>query len=334
MDIAYSYLPTEAKVCVRYVCAFPGSFDENAGRNILNSCGVKGQECLVTLESRSLIEYYWLGTEFRYRVHRLIREYFRLHIFDPLTLSDFDPNFQEHYLTAFLELYTQTGAADADYIEHKFAVDFSNLEHLFQILLNVSISLIYEREASVLAFGYINGRIPFQEHTNLRKQLFSALNNYKQYLWTTLGKDRYNSLYADLLGHLYESECKLQHNYSGCRCTEICKTAFDMWFTYGLRSSDLSLQCFNCPVMLTWGNLVIFFQSIGKNLVIIIIIITISAFKMTACFYVLLKPFVSRIGRFFIYICLFLLTILFWYSLLLLFEGLLWFLILIFINTF
>ncbi len=248
MDIAYSYLPTETKKCVSYVCGFPGSFNESAGRNVLNSCGVKGQDCLETLESRSLIEHYWFGTEFRYQMHRLIREYFRFN-----QSTDFDPNFQEYYLSAFLELYTEGGTAghDSTYTAHKFTVEFPNLEHLFKILLNLS---IYEREAGVLAFGYINEQVTFHEHANFSKKLFRALNTYKQYLWTTLGEVRYNSLYADLLGQLYESECKLQHNYDECRCAEMCKTAFTLWYSQhscGLKSSELSVYCFDCPLMLT-----------------------------------------------------------------------------------
>ncbi len=179
-------------------------------------------------------------------MHRLIREYFRFN-----QSTDFDPNFQDYYLSAFLELYADGGTAghDATYIAHKFAIEFPNLEQLFKILLNLSSNLIYEREAGVLAFGYINDQFTVHEHTNFSKKLFGPLNTYKQYLRTTLGEVRYNSLYARLLGQHYDSECKLNNGYGECKCVDMCKTAFNVWnsYGYGHKSNELLVKCcFEC----------------------------------------------------------------------------------------
>ncbi len=118
MNLAYTNLPDETKDCVQCVGAFPGSFDEDAGVIILEICELGGQDCLETLESRSLI-----GTEYRYRLHRLIREYFRLHISECSELKLFISSYREHYVSIFLELLYNT-AQNVDILEHKLDVEY------------------------------------------------------------------------------------------------------------------------------------------------------------------------------------------------------------------
>lgn len=259
MDSAYSYLSMEVKQCANYVHAFPGSFDELSGITILDACGVEGQECLEVLESRSLIERYWLETEFRYQLHRLIKEYFSLHTFGELT--PFDPVFQEHYTTMFLELYSKRESTEAtDFPStHKFSVEIPNLEHLFMVLHNdLSHDLICEEGVAVLAFGYINQHIHFHDNNVFRNELFNCLRRYKQFLAIVLGEVNYNSIYADLLEKLYNSKCKLQYHHEECSCAELCTNALTLISMWHLDGLNLSINCLICIVFLITQNLIYF----------------------------------------------------------------------------
>ncbi len=304
MDVAYNYLPTETKHCVGYVGTFPGSFDAEAGTAILNACEVKGQECLETLERHSLIERYILGsesqTELRYRLHTLIREYFNLSTPQRrFCCGTFLSSFASHYITEFLELYNVSIKGN-DFIVHKLAVDNHNLQYLLKIVLLheqqlpchyrfikryiVKPSMKNKEAAAVVAFAYSNEQIEFDK-TGVNEDLFSALSIHQEFFRTVLSESKYDFLYADLLGKLYEFKCKMWDHHQYCRCTEICEVAFTMWMSH---NGSLSIEtCFSCSSLLILRRIrTIFFFMTFFTVLYCILCFAALVFIICLCLYV------------------------------------------------
>ncbi len=274
MDVAFTYLPTETKGCVGYVGAFPGSFEEEAGTAILNACEVKGQECLETLESRSLIERNILGsgsrTELRYRLHTLIREYFKVRTQQRFFYcGPFNTSFVSHYITEFLELYNVSIKGN-DFIAHKLEIDNHNLQYLVKFVLldeshlachhNVKPFMNNREVAAVVAFACINEQIELDK-TEDEKKLFSALNEHQEFLRTILSETMYDYLCADVLGKLYDVECGMKsQNYTHCRCAELNKLVLNMLMSH--RGNQSIKSRFSCSVLLIIScALTIFFMT-------------------------------------------------------------------------
>ena len=76
MNVAYNRLSAGEQLCAQQVSFFPGSFDSQAGVDILGGSGdnkLYGMKCISTLVYRSLLDYYWTkygnNVEERYVLH-------------------------------------------------------------------------------------------------------------------------------------------------------------------------------------------------------------------------------------------------------------------------
>lgn len=229
---------------MRYACGFPGSFDEDAGEVILESCGVEGSQCLKTLEGRSLIDHYVLGNEVRYRLHRLIREYFRVHISKPSDIELFNTSFRRYYPAIILELCCKGQINDV--LIHKLEVENQNLEYLFSLLCNRSDSVLQDEDVAVLGFYAYR-----EDNLTLCVPAWTILNhlilnrhNYSDLLDTTL----YDSFTSKLLFISYQEGCNHLYNYEHCRCTDLCTTAIVSHHSYSTRLPYMTFlySCVTC----------------------------------------------------------------------------------------
>lgn len=73
MDVAFTQLGA-LKDCGYLLSLFPGSFDMSAGIAIINS---SPKECLELYVKHSLLDEQFLAYQYRYKMHRLIREYLK-----------------------------------------------------------------------------------------------------------------------------------------------------------------------------------------------------------------------------------------------------------------
>ena len=71
------YLEEEVVLCARNISLFPGSFSKEAALSILSGCGIEDATfCLNSLSHKSLLEWYAVRGESRYRYHHLVRDSF------------------------------------------------------------------------------------------------------------------------------------------------------------------------------------------------------------------------------------------------------------------
>ena len=138
MDIAYSYLSSEIQNCSHYLSLLIHSFDKNAARKILNACQVECADCCIdTLVGHSLVEEFWYGYETRFKLYRLIQEYFLLKspIKDLQTTKDcFKDSYFKHYSELFTYLATlwSTGTL-SEQQGHKFHSESHNMDFLMKM---------------------------------------------------------------------------------------------------------------------------------------------------------------------------------------------------------
>lgn len=212
MDIAYSFLDERTRICSHYINLFPGSFDSDAAFLILLLCGVpSGNECLLTLLWRSLIEEYVHGNDNRFKIHKLIRTYFIEKLASNQCKLDlenvFNNSFRMHfseYVASFAQRITN-GSVDA-VMEHKFKSEAHNVQFLLQILLDNP--LRSEFEAATLVFAYHKKMLP-DDHTVYIK-MFNTLSQSDifYFICKKLGKKCCATVYVSVVGNLYLSASK------------------------------------------------------------------------------------------------------------------------------
>ena len=77
IETSIKYLEEETILCGRNISLFPGSFSSEAGVSILSGCGIEDAiYCLNTLSHKSLLEWYAVRGDTRYKYHQLVRDAF------------------------------------------------------------------------------------------------------------------------------------------------------------------------------------------------------------------------------------------------------------------
>ena len=121
IEASIKYLEKEVVLCARNISLFPGSFSKEAGVSILSGCGVEDATyCLNSLSHTSILEWYVVRGESRYRYHRLVRDSFIAANFVKNTHhysneSDAKEAFFEQYIAYFIthlkDTLEESGAA-------------------------------------------------------------------------------------------------------------------------------------------------------------------------------------------------------------------------------
>jgi len=208
MDIAYNFLDKKFHNCSHYLSLFPGSFDSEAGVNVLKLCGVPSQsECLDVLLWRSLIEEYVHGNDSRFKFHKLIKTYFIEkestiqinRLFGKMFNNSFRTHYSE-YLTTFAQHIPNTEAEI-----YKFRSEVHNVQLLLQILLDNQ--LRSRAEAATLAFAYHERMLP--ESHNVYRKMFDTMYPSKRFYFicNVLGRKCCASVFINVLHNLYLSTC-------------------------------------------------------------------------------------------------------------------------------
>ena len=215
MDLAYNFLDETTRICSHYINLFPGSFDSDAADHILKLCQVpSGNECLLTLLWRSLVEEYVHGNDIRFKIHKLIKTYFIEKLastprkVDPKLLKNvFNNSFRMHY-SEYVASFAQqiiNGPVHA-VMEHKFKSEAHNVQFLLQILLDNP--LRSEFVAGTLAFAYHMKMLP-DDHTVYIKIFYTlSQRNTFHFICKVLGKKCCATVYISVLRNLYLSASK------------------------------------------------------------------------------------------------------------------------------
>ena len=214
MDVMYEQLGANLQQCGYYVSLFPGSFEHEAALAILPvSLTSQETKCLESFHEHSLVEEYNLVQLTYYKMHRLIREYFRergaLHTKAEHDYAyDFNTNFCTHFTTLLLQHATQMKILNFTEIDqYRFSLDLHNIHHSLRLLISKAENSYSTKEVIALAFAVGEGLISansIKDHFHL---LISKVNQTCYYLTD----EKCGNLFSMMTKELYQE----------CRCTSV-----------------------------------------------------------------------------------------------------------------
>ena len=129
MDVAFTRLG-ELKECGYSLSLIPGSFHKEAGTTIIKT---SPEKCLELYVKHSLLDEYFFANHYRYKMHRLIREYVKVKL-NTVDKCHFNERFRKYFSDFVLIFATKQ---ELDYVEeHAFWTEVHNLDYLKMLLLN------------------------------------------------------------------------------------------------------------------------------------------------------------------------------------------------------
>ena len=126
LDVAFSRLGL-LKDCGYTLSLFPGSFDESAGNAVVS------KECLERYLKHSLLNDYYIASNYRYRMHRLIKEYLK----EKISVSQnttFITKFRKHFESLLLNYSLKQEIDFAD--KYTLKLEEHNLYYFRNLLLD------------------------------------------------------------------------------------------------------------------------------------------------------------------------------------------------------
>ena len=246
MDVAFNRLGI-LKECGFVLSLFPGSFDETAGNAIVQ------KECWETYLKHSLLNEYSLAFNYRYKMHRLIKEYLQEKVSTSENIT-FITKFKTYFEELLLTNEKRQDESDAQ--KYTLSLDLHNLHYLKELLLIES--HLSSKELAVLAFlsdlkliqpeqlhrhhllyirhidevcPYLNPNLCGQLYTNIFRYLYQqckceTLSAYIQNIFNSPCINYFQchvvsylqDLYASGLVHLSEDESSYIHLVVGSHC--------------------------------------------------------------------------------------------------------------------
>ena len=192
MDVAFNRLG-DLKDCGYVLSLFPGSFDERAGDAIVQ------EECLETYLKHSLLNDYSLAFNYRYKMHRLIKEYLQ----EKMSLSantNFVARFKKHFETMLLTYIIKQEIDNTE--KYVLSLELHNLNYLRELLLTDT--HLSAEELAVLVFLFDIKLIQLEE---LHRYYALYIKNIREVCLLLTPK---------LCGQMYKKIVK--HMYQQCRC--------------------------------------------------------------------------------------------------------------------
>ena len=208
--------------CGHFLSLFPGSFQYLAARSILPD----PENCLDTYVDRSLIDEYSLGEQSRYKMHKLIKEFFRLNG-NNIYLELFEEKFGQYfaaYVLQYADLYLHRKSELNLSREHEYNSEIHNIRHLLDIILSDNNPSL--KSVQVLAFSVFTKKLT----KNDLKHHFQSLLETIIEVCNFLGTDNCFDIYPHVAKELLQ-ECKCNNllqflsRYNPCSNIIWCKVA-------------------------------------------------------------------------------------------------------------
>lgn len=199
MDVAFNRLGI-LKDCGYMLSLFPGSFDERTGNAIVYNYDNSHDECLETFLKHSLLNDFYLAFNYRYKIHRLIKEYLQ-EKFSTRDNTTFVTRFKKHFVTLLL-IHAIKQEIDDDE-KYTLSLDLHNFDHLKKILM----SDIHPstKELAAMAFLFDIKLIQLEELYRYSALYIKNIREVHLYLNPKL----YGQLYTNIVKYLYQ-QCKCE----------------------------------------------------------------------------------------------------------------------------
>ena len=189
MDVAVKRLGN-FKDCGRMLSLFPGTFDESAGKSTVQ------EECLEAYLKHSLLnDFYIAFNNYRYKMHRLIKEYLQ----DKISISEntkFKLRFRKHFKTLLLKYALKEEIDDAEM--DTLLLELHNLYYLRELLL---IDNIYSSSEDLAVLAFLL-RIELIEFQQLHRYYGLYIIKVDE-VCPLLNPKLCGQLYTDIVSHFY-----------------------------------------------------------------------------------------------------------------------------------
>lgn len=208
MDVVYEQLTGEMQECGYYLSLFPGTFEHQleAGLTIL-PISLTSQGCFEYYAEQSLLDNYNVAHLTHYKMHRLIREYFkqrgssstRVHYY----YRDFEKNYCR-YLSNYLLNYAKKMKLDnvTEEDHYQYTSEIHNIYHFLNLLLSKTEPHLM-KELIVLAYAVGEEFISANSIKDHFRLLITKVNETCYYMKT----EKCSELFSLIITQLY-NECK------------------------------------------------------------------------------------------------------------------------------
>ena len=206
MDIVYEQLSGEMQECGYYLSLFPGTFEHQTGSTIL-PISLTSQKCFEYYAEHSLLDIFNIAYLTHYKMHRLIREYFKqrgsLSTRSPYYYRDFEKNYCRYftnYLLNHAKKVKLNNVTEED--QYRYSSESHNIYHLLKLLLSKAEPLL-TKELIVLAYAVGEEFISASLIKDFFYLLVSKVNETCYYIQI----DKCSELFSLIITQLY-NECK------------------------------------------------------------------------------------------------------------------------------
>ena len=206
MDLVYEQLGMMQE-CGHYICLFPGSFSHATGSNV-----ILNDKCLDSFIEQSLLDIFYLADQTRYKMHLLIRQYFREKDSIILNVQDIHVHFEtnyRHYFTGYILKYANlTEATEKD--KYLYSLEMHNIHHYLSILIPRAVDLHTNDELAVLAYAISEKLIPVDSVKNK----FNAMIQNTSHICTSLKAIKCGEILSYIIRWLFlECRCETTYEY-------------------------------------------------------------------------------------------------------------------------
>lgn len=196
MDVVYEHLGYMQE-CGYYISLFPGSFAHQTG-----SKTIPIHNCLETFVEHSLLDRYHVVDQTRYKMHRLIREYFKEKGNHSLKFK-FEKNYCDYFTNYILRYANLVEVTERD--QYLYSTEIHNIHHFLNYLV-LPKEVHTTKELTVMAYAIGEGLIPVhsvKDKFYLMVEKISQIYHYMQH-------KRCDKLFSYVIHQLYLE----------CRCTD------------------------------------------------------------------------------------------------------------------
>jgi archaellum biogenesis ATPase FlaH len=210
MDVVYEQLGYNVKKCGHYVSLFPGSFSHQIGSKIIRD------HCLHTFVEQSLLDEYYVGGSdshhhTRYKMHRLIREYFREKGgLNNIAIQDLQRYFKDRYCHHFINYVLNLTSVDEISEEqlYLYSLETHNIHHLLNLLLSKTVHT--PKELTILAYAVGENLLPVNSVRSKFPQMMGAIVDICHH--KSMKHRKCAQLFSLIIEQLY-LECKCNNTY-------------------------------------------------------------------------------------------------------------------------
>ena len=240
MDVVYEQLGYYMKECGHYISLFPGSFPYQIGSEITP---MGSDHCLQPFVEQSLLDEYYVGDSdshhnTRYKMHRLIREYFREKLKG--TLNDFEiQNLHQHFKDGYCHYFVDyvLNLTSVDEISEEqlylYSIETHNIHHLLTLLLSKTVHT--PKELTILAYVVEEKLLPVNSVRSKFPQMMGAIADICHH--NTMKRRKCGQLFSLIIKQLY-LQCKCNNTYeyvmqifsSPCKDQFPCQTVAEIYY--------------------------------------------------------------------------------------------------------